>query len=78
MGKSSLANEILGEKPDERTLTGWINIATVRSGAEVLRDILALCPAETALHRDVHDRRRRTGRGGAPTPARSRSTIFTA
>ena len=50
MGKSSLANKVLGEAPDERTLTGWINIATVRSGAEVLRDILAMCPPETALH----------------------------
>ena len=42
MGKSSLANQILREVPDETTLTGWVNIATVRSGAEVLRDILAL------------------------------------
>src|SRR5690348_10339124 len=50
MGKSSLANQILREAPDERTLTGWVNIATVRSGAEVLRDILALCPSEVALH----------------------------
>ena len=49
MGKSSLANQILRETPDEMTLTGWINIATVRSGAEVLQDILALCPAETVL-----------------------------
>jgi AAA ATPase domain len=48
MGKSSLANQILREAPDEKTLTGWINIATVRSGAEVLRDILALCPSEIA------------------------------
>ena len=65
MGKSSLANQILRETPDEKTLTGWINIATVRSGAEVLQDILALCPAETVLHRDLHDRGQRTGRGGA-------------
>ncbi len=50
MGKSSLANQILREAPDEGTLTGWVNIATVRSGAEVLRDILALCPSEVALH----------------------------
>ena len=50
MGKSSLANQILRETPDEKTLTGWINIATVRSGAEVLQDILALCPSETAIH----------------------------
>jgi hypothetical protein len=51
MGKSSLANQTLRETPDDATLTGWINIATVRSGAEVLKDILALCPAETAaLH----------------------------
>jgi hypothetical protein len=49
MGKSSLANQILRETPDETTLTGWINIATVRSGAEVLQDILALCPSEIAL-----------------------------
>ena len=62
MGKSSLANEILREAPDETTLTGWINIATVRSGAEVLRDILALCPAETALHATF------TTAGGAPAP----------
>src|ERR1700722_19483210 len=50
MGKSSLANQILAEAPDDRTLTGWINIATVRSGAEVLKDILTLCPPETAFH----------------------------
>jgi hypothetical protein len=50
MGKSSLANQILNEVPDEKTLTGWVNIATVRSGAEVLRDILAMCPPEAALH----------------------------
>jgi hypothetical protein len=50
MGKSSLANQILRETPDEKTLTGWINIATVRSGAEVLQDILALCPSEIAIH----------------------------
>jgi hypothetical protein len=50
MGKSSLANRIIEETPDERTLTGWINIATVRSGAEVLRDILAMCPKAAALH----------------------------
>jgi len=50
MGKSSLANQILREVPDEGTLTGWVNIATVRSGAEVLRDVLALCPSEIALH----------------------------
>src|SRR5436190_23099114 len=61
MGKSSLANQILRETPDERTLTGWINIATVRSGAEVLKDILALCPAETVLHATF------TTVGGAPT-----------
>jgi hypothetical protein len=50
MGKSSLANKIIGEAPDDGTLTGWINIATVRSGAEVLGDILAMCPSATALH----------------------------
>ncbi len=35
MGKSSLANQILREVPDE---------------GEVLRDVLALCPSEIALH----------------------------
>jgi hypothetical protein len=50
MGKSSLANQIRKEAPDQGTLTGWVNIATVRSGAEALRDILAMCPSETALH----------------------------
>ena len=63
MGKSSLANHILRDAPDDNTLTGWINIATVRSGAEVFRDILALCPAETAetaLHATF------TTVGGAP------------
>jgi hypothetical protein len=50
MGKSSLANKILAEKPDERVLTGWINIATVRSGAEVLGDIVQMCPREATLH----------------------------
>jgi hypothetical protein len=50
MGKSSLANQTLGKAPDDGTVTGWINIATVRSGAEVLKDILAMCPAETAFH----------------------------
>jgi hypothetical protein len=66
MGKSSLANEILKEAPDETTLTGWINIATVRSGAEVLRDILALCPAETALHATF------TTAGGGPAAGDAR------
>ncbi|MBO0807247.1 MAG: ATP-binding protein [Actinobacteria bacterium] len=50
MGKSSLANKIISEPPDERTATGWINIATARSGAEVLADILAMCPSEQPLH----------------------------
>jgi hypothetical protein len=50
MGKSSLANQILRETPDEQTLTGWINIATVRSGAEALREVLAMCPSDAALH----------------------------
>ena len=78
MGKSSLANQILRETPDEKTLTGWINIATVRSGAEVLQDILALCPSETAIHATF------TTAGGASagrahtTPARSGFTISTA
>jgi hypothetical protein len=49
MGKSSLANQIRREAPDERTSTGWINIATARSGAEVLGDILAMCPSEAPL-----------------------------
>jgi len=50
MGKSSLANKIITEPPDERTTTGWVNIATARSGAEVFADILAMCPSEKALH----------------------------
>jgi len=50
MGKSSLANQIVREKPDDSTLVGWVNIATVRSGAEALKDILDMCPPETALH----------------------------
>jgi len=50
MGKSSLANQIRKEPPDERTSTGWINVATARSGAEVLGDILAMCPSEAPLH----------------------------
>jgi hypothetical protein len=49
MGKSSLANKILKEAP-EGTRTGWVNIATVRSGAEALNDILKMCPQETVLH----------------------------
>jgi AAA ATPase domain len=48
IGKSSLANEILKEAP-ERTWTGWVSLAEVRSGAEALKDILAICPPETAL-----------------------------
>jgi hypothetical protein len=31
-------------------VTGWVNIATARSGAEVFADILAMCPAQTPLH----------------------------
>jgi len=50
MGKSSLANQIRKQAPDEGTVTGWINIATARSGAEVLEDILAMCPADAPLH----------------------------
>jgi len=50
MGKSSLANQIRKEPPDERTSTGWINVATARSGAEVLGDVLAMCPSEAPLH----------------------------
>ena len=50
MGKSSLANQIRKQAPDEGTLTGWINIATARSGAEVLEDILGMCPADAPLH----------------------------
>ena len=48
IGKSSLANEILKEAP-EGTWTGWVSLAEVRSGAEALKDILAICPPETAL-----------------------------
>jgi len=50
MGKSSLGNQIRKEAPDDRTLTGWINIATARSGAEILADILAMCPSEAPPH----------------------------
>jgi len=49
MGKSSLANQILKEAPDGGTLTGWLSIATVRSGAEAMRDILAMCPTEVPV-----------------------------
>src|SRR5690349_3224531 len=49
MGKSSLANEILKEAP-EGTRTGWVSLAGVRSGAEALQDILAICPTETVLN----------------------------
>jgi hypothetical protein len=48
MGKSSLAREILEEAPGG-TRTGWVSLAEVRSGAEALKDILAICPPETAL-----------------------------
>ncbi len=50
MGKSSLANQIRKQVPDEGTLADWINIATARSGAEVFKDILAMCPADAPLH----------------------------
>lgn len=50
MGKSSLANKIISEPPDGRTTAGWVNIATAQSGAEVLADILAMCPSPEALH----------------------------
>jgi hypothetical protein len=50
MGKSSLANKIIHEPPDDRTATGWVNIATAQSGAEVFADILAMCPSPEALH----------------------------
>jgi hypothetical protein len=50
MGKSSLANKLISEPPDEQTTTGWVNIATAQSGAEVFADILAMCPAPEALH----------------------------
>jgi hypothetical protein len=49
MGKSSLATEMLQEAP-EGTRTGWVSMAGVRSGAEALQDILAICPQETALN----------------------------
>jgi hypothetical protein len=49
MGKSSLANEILKEAP-AGTRTGWVSLAEVRSGAETLQDILAICPQETVLN----------------------------
>src|SRR5215471_276556 len=50
MGKSSLANKIIGEPPDPRTASGWVNIATAQSGAEVFADIRARCPAPEARH----------------------------
>jgi hypothetical protein len=49
MGKSSLANQIRRQAP-EGTLADWINVATARSGAEVLEDILGMCPADAPLH----------------------------
>src|SRR6516164_10308667 len=49
MGKSSLANEILKDAPSG-TRTGWVSLAGVRSGAEALQDILAICPPETVLN----------------------------
>src|SRR5262249_54853847 len=52
MGKSSLANEILKEAPSG-TRTGWVSLAGVRSGAEALQDILAICPQETVLNTTV-------------------------
>ena len=79
MGKSSLANQILRETPDEKTLTGWINIATVRSGAEVLQRHPGAVPV-----RDRHSMRRsrpsaaHRPRAAHTTPARSRFTISTA
>jgi hypothetical protein len=50
MGKSSLANKVLAEAPDDGTLTGRVNIATVRSGAGVLAAILKLCQSPAAVH----------------------------
>ena len=67
MGKSSLANRIRKQAPDEETLTGWINIATARSGAEVLEDILGMCPADAPLHATF------TTVGTAPTAGDSRN-----
>jgi len=49
MGKSSLANEILKEAPSG-TRAGWVSIAEVRSGAEALKDILAICPQDSVLN----------------------------
>jgi hypothetical protein len=49
MGKSSLANQVLHEPPDGDTETGWVNLATVRSGAEAMKDILQMCAPEPAL-----------------------------
>jgi hypothetical protein len=49
MGKSSLANQVLHEPPDDHTETGWVNLATVRSGAEAMKDILQMCAPEPAL-----------------------------
>lgn len=49
MGKSSLANQVLHEPPDSYTETGWVNLATVRSGAEAMKDILQMCAPEPAL-----------------------------
>jgi AAA domain len=66
MGKSSLANRIIEEAPDEGTRTGWINVATARSGAEVLKDILAMCPQATALY---VTRTTAGGMGDVPEPS---------
>lgn len=70
MGKSSLANRIIEEAPDDGTLTGWINVATVRSGAEVLGDVLAMCPSVTPLHATF------TTTGSAGTPEHSIHDLY--
>src|SRR5215470_10489185 len=70
MGKSSLANEILKEAPSG-TRAGWVSIAEVRSGAEALKDILAICPQDSVLNTTF------TAGAARTAPQRSPFTIFT-
>jgi AAA+ ATPase superfamily predicted ATPase len=71
MGKSSLANEILNDAPSG-TRTGWVSIAEVRSGAEALKDILAICPPETALSTTFTTGSSENGASEIPIPDLSR------
>jgi hypothetical protein len=51
VGKSSIARRVIAEPPDADTVTGWINVAAAKSGAEVLRHVLGHCPAAAATTR---------------------------